>query len=98
MGGEAGKRVALYYKGNEKYDVYRFVKAYSSVSADWGRLNCWARRAAAAGRCARMGAGFRRKREPRLPRGRAKERASRFLICGKGYAATPWHRLLAYNV
>lgn len=36
MGGEAGKRVALYYKGKEKYDVYRFVKAYSSVSADWG--------------------------------------------------------------
>lgn len=37
MGGEAGKRVALYYKGNEKYDVYRFVKAYSGVIADGGR-------------------------------------------------------------
>ena len=37
MGGEAGKKVALYYKGKEKYDVYRFVKAYSGVIADGGR-------------------------------------------------------------
>ena len=76
-------------------DSLKRIRALSLMGAD---VNCWARRAAAAGCCARMGAGFRRKREPRRPRGRANERASRFLICGKGYAATPWHRLLAYNV
>ncbi len=61
-------------------DSLKRIRTLALIGAD---VNCWARRAAAAGRCARMGAGFRRKREPRLPRGRAKERASRFLICGK---------------
>ena len=59
---------------------FKRIRALSLMGAD---VNCWARRGAAAGRCARMGAGFRRKREPRRTRGRANERASRFLICGR---------------